>query len=72
MAVKKFLFDLGNVFFDWSPERVLKPMFGDDEKMKFFINNVSFPLLDGRCDACLLYTSPSPRDTERSRMPSSA
>ncbi|GAB5859252.1 hypothetical protein JMUB7552_27370 [Staphylococcus aureus] len=22
--------------------------------------------------ACLLYTSPSPRDTERSRMPSSA
>ena len=23
-------------------------------------------------DACLLYTSPSPRDTERSRMPSSA
>ena len=23
-------------------------------------------------DVCLLYTSPSPRDTERSRMPSSA
>ena len=23
-------------------------------------------------DTCLLYTSPSPRDTERSRMPSSA
>ena len=23
-------------------------------------------------DGCLLYTSPSPRDTERSRMPSSA
>ena len=23
-------------------------------------------------DSCLLYTSPSPRDTERSRMPSSA
>ena len=23
-------------------------------------------------DICLLYTSPSPRDTERSRMPSSA
>src|SRR6056300_1476168 len=51
MAVKKFLFDLGNVFFDWSPERFLKPMFGDDERMKFFINNISFPLLDGRCDA---------------------
>ena len=25
-----------------------------------------------RCGVCLLYTSPSPRDTERSRMPSSA
>ena len=24
------------------------------------------------CDVCLLYTSPSPRDTIRSRMPSSA
>ena len=24
------------------------------------------------CDACLLYTSPSPRDRTRSRMPSSA
>ena len=26
----------------------------------------------GKVGACLLYTSPSPRDTERSRMPSSA
>ena len=25
-----------------------------------------------KVDICLLYTSPSPRDTERSRMPSSA
>ena len=51
MAVKKFLFDLGNVFFDWNPERVLKPIFNDDERMNFFINNISFPLLDTRCDA---------------------
>ena len=27
---------------------------------------------DGRCELCLLYTSPSPRDRTRSRMPSSA
>ena len=27
---------------------------------------------DGRGDNCLLYTSPSPRDVEESRMPSSA
>ena len=27
---------------------------------------------DLRCDTCLLYTSPSPRDKRQSRMPSSA
>ena len=26
----------------------------------------------GRCYTCLLYTSPSPRDRQKSRMPSSA
>ena len=51
MAVQKFLFDLGNVFFDWNPQRVLKPIFNDDERMNFFIKNISFPLLDTRCDA---------------------
>ena len=51
MSVKKFLFDLGNVFFDWNPEKILKPIFNDDERMSFFINNISFPLLDTRCDA---------------------
>ena len=51
MIVKKFLFDLGNVFFDWNPEKILKPIFNDDERMNFFINNISFPLLDTRCDA---------------------
>ena len=51
MIVKKFLFDLGNVFFDWNPERILKPIFNDDKRMNFFINNISFPLLDTRCDA---------------------
>ena len=29
-------------------------------------------VLDGRLYGCLLYTSPSPRDMRRSRMPSSA
>ena len=28
--------------------------------------------LNGECPACLLYTSPSPRDRQKSRMPSSA
>ena len=51
MTVKKFLFDLGNVFFDWSPERILLPILGSEDKLKFFIDNISFPLLDTRCDA---------------------
>ena len=33
---------------------------------------VSVPLILGTAYACLLYTSPSPRDRTRSRMPSSA
>ena len=31
-----------------------------------------FVYLDGAWDTCLLYTSPSPRDRQKSRMPSSA
>ena len=38
-----------------------------DGKGKFSINNVSDDI-----NTCLLYTSPSPRDRTRSRMPSSA
>jgi 2-haloacid dehalogenase len=51
MPVKKFLFDLGNVFFDWNPKKIFKPIFNDDEKMNFFLNHISYPLLDTRCDA---------------------
>ena len=32
----------------------------------------SLAIIDVGCEACLLYTSPSPRDRTRSRMPSSA
>ena len=35
------------------------------------VGQFSFNVKGGRCD-CLLYTSPSPRDMRRSRMPSSA
>ena len=31
-----------------------------------------YPIFVQEAKGCLLYTSPSPRDTERSRMPSSA
>ena len=43
---------------------------------KKFLNRVSFvavfTFLNGILFTCLLYTSPSPRDVEESRMPSSA
>ena len=44
--------------------------------MKEFQNNTPkldlFSFFEGDTIACLLYTSPSPRDVEESRMPSSA
>ena len=49
--------------------RNIKPLVGD---------NVEFEMLDEQAgtgnitEICLLYTSPSPRDIDRSRMPSSA
>ena len=36
------------------------------------IGHVDGTLVDGGLDVCLLYTSPSPRDRQKSRMPSSA
>ena len=51
MAVKKFLFDLGNVFFDWNPRHVLKEFIPDEKNLDNFLANIAFPHLDMRCDA---------------------
>ena len=40
---------------------------GEDNICKEFLEEFS-----GNCLVCLLYTSPSPRDRQKSRMPSSA
>ena len=37
-----------------------------------FNDNVNIAILANKASTCLLYTSPSPRDVEESRMPSSA
>ena len=42
------------------------------EKVDYLKTDWSFKGLFGKFDSCLLYTSPSPRDRTRSRMPSSA
>ena len=43
------------------------------EETKDFLRNYRFSgQIDGYREGCLLYTSPSPRDRQKSRMPSSA
>ena len=48
----------------------LQPVF--NQKLRRLREMCSLRLTGGRPEVCLLYTSPSPRDRTRSRMPSSA
>ena len=48
---------------------------GVDEDMKILVDEINGPSwkpFSKKINICLLYTSPSPRDVNRSRMPSSA
>ena len=45
---------------------------GNDGQFKIDSAGIEAPILAGEYKVCLLYTSPSPRDVEESRMPSSA
>ena len=47
------------------------PACGDVMKLQIKVNEAGV-IEDARFKTCLLYTSPSPRDVEESRMPSSA
>ena len=40
--------------------------------VRLLVEQGGLPRMEGRRKPCLLYTSPSPRDREKSRMPSSA
>ena len=51
-----------------APAHLLKALLDDEQGMAAGLIQVA----GGDVKTCLLYTSPSPRDTERSRMPSSA
>ena len=44
----------------------------DNQSKSYKLTNLTFGYSNANFTACLLYTSPSPRDTIRSRMPSSA
>ena len=60
---------LGNLIPDWN-DLVYKNNWREAIDALHATNN--FPEFTGRLCPCLLYTSPSPRDVEESRMPSSA
>ena len=54
-------------------ENIMSPTISMNMKISSTFNFVSkLPIRGGERIACLLYTSPSPRDRTRSRMPSSA
>ena len=40
MFVKKFLFDLGNVFFNWNPKLIFKEIIPDEKKLNFFLDKI--------------------------------
>ena len=40
MAINTIIFDLGNVLIDWNPKYVFDKMFQDEEKKKYFFENI--------------------------------
>ena len=48
------------------------PLCGDEMEISLIVKEDVVKDMGYQCKSCLLYTSPSPRDTEVSRMPSSA
>ena len=66
-----FIRDLSNnnPFLDPSNSIIKNPLFSPLQPWK---RNKNLLLLNDKDNSCLLYTSPSPRDRQKSRMPSSA
>ena len=54
------------------PEHPTDESIGQDSKRNDSLERIVGPNVGDFSGACLLYTSPSPRDVEESRMPSSA
>ena len=55
---------------DWELDFYSRPILEADGRKRWELLITSTPTASS--DACLLYTSPSPRDKRQSRMPSSA
>ena len=41
MAIKNIIFDFGGVVMDWNPRYYFKNHFSDDDKMEFFLKNIT-------------------------------
>ncbi|WEK70266.1 MAG: HAD family phosphatase [Candidatus Chryseobacterium colombiense] len=41
MEIKNIIFDFGGVLMDWNPRYFFKDYFNDDEKMEYFLKNIS-------------------------------
>lgn len=41
MAIKNIIFDFGGVVMDWNPRYFFKNYFNDDEKMEYFLKNIT-------------------------------
>lgn len=41
MAIKNIIFDFGGVVMDWNPRYFFKDYFNDDEKMEYFLKNIT-------------------------------
>ena len=68
-----FLKDEKNLYSQWEQSNCFKPQKGGEPySIMMPPPNVTGSLHMGHALTCLLYTSPSPRDLYRSRMPSSA
>ena len=56
-------------FMDWRKDREIRASM---ERVSSMLRSINTQVQRGNYAVCLLYTSPSPRDRTRSRMPSSA
>ena len=56
----------------WRGDFEQKLVYAPEKRPGFVAWVTAFPYGDGSIGICLLYTSPSPRDRQKSRMPSSA
>ncbi|MBO6258575.1 MAG: HAD family phosphatase [Succinivibrio sp.] len=50
MAIKNVVFDFGGVLLDWNPRYLYKDVFNDDEKMEYFLNNVTTSAWNSQMD----------------------